>query len=214
MTAGWLLLLGGLHGLQPEHALSASAMAARAGASAWRTGLRLAAGHAAALGLAAATIQWIPSNIFASMETWAARAGGASLVLFGLLLVVQVIRGRYLLHAHDHEHGPRRHAHLHAHPAERTAAHEHGHGTGAVALGLALGLGGARSFAVLLPALEGPLAGAASIAAYAAGVALGCVAACLGVDLVRGRAGGGVRWLDLATGVASCAAGARVIMGA
>ncbi len=214
MTAGWLLLLGGLHGLQPEHALSASAMAARTGASAWRTGLRLAAGHAAALGLAAASLQWIPSNVFASMETWATRAGGASLVAFGLLLVLQVVRGRYLLHAHDHEHGARRHAHLHAHPTERTGAHEHGHGTGAAALGLALGLGGARSFAVLLPALEGPVAGALSIVTYAAGVALGCVLACAGLDLVRGRAGGGVRWLDLATGLAACAAGARVFMGA
>ena len=140
MTAGWLLLLGGLHGLQPEHALSASAMAARSGGSAWRTGLRLALGHAAALGLAATSLQWIPSNIFASMETWATRIGGASLVFFGLLLVMQVIRGQYLLHAHDHDHGQRRHAHLHAHPTERTGAHEHGHGTGAVALGLALGL--------------------------------------------------------------------------
>lgn len=52
-----------------------------------------------------------------------------------------------------------------------------------------------------------------SISAYALGVAAGCVLASAGVDLVRRLLAARARWLDLAMGLASCVAGARVIAG-
>lgn len=213
MTAAWIVLLGVLHGLQPDHAAAASTLAARAGTSAWRAAFRVALGHAAALGLMALLVRLLPATTLALLESASGRIGGASLVVVGFALIFQAIRARYVVHAHAHQHDRHDHEHLHAHPVERVAEHHHRHAAGALAVGLALGLGGARSLLVLLPAMAGPGAGLEAVALYACGIVAGCVAVSGGVDLVRRLAGARSRWVDVAAGAAAMVAGTRLVLG-
>lgn len=206
-----LFALGLMHGVQPDHAIAAASSASRSGQSVWRAALHVASGHAGALVLVALMRPLLPAHVLASMERWAGPAGGASLVLAGAVVIAQVLRNRYLVHAHPHSHDGNTHEHLHAHPSGHLLRHAHHGGRGALMLGLVLGLSGART-ALLLPTLAGSDAVIAGIALYCVGVAAGAVGVSALLDLAKRlvRGPGGLRWLDLATGSAAVAVGMRL----
>jgi hypothetical protein len=209
MTPLWWLALGLVHGLQPDHVAAAAATGLRAGRSIVHASLRLALGHAAALGFMALLVRlWNPENV-TRLEQAATWAGSASLVWAGGTLLLQLIRSRYVVHAHTHRHGPRAHEHLHAHPVEAQGAHEHGHLRGAAALGVLMGLGGARSLVLVVSAASSrhaPLL----LGLHAAGVAAGCLSASWLIDLLRRGWGVRARWFDLVSAVAAVIAGVRL----
>ncbi|MFM2152281.1 MAG: hypothetical protein RL199_716 [Pseudomonadota bacterium] len=209
MSPFWWLLLGVVHGLQPDHVAAAAATGLRAGRSLVHASLRLAAGHALALGLMALLVRlWRPGQL-AWLETWAAWAGSASLVWLGGALLLQVFRSHYVVHAHSHRHGPRAHEHLHAHPVEAQGAHEHRHGFGALMLGLVMGLGGARSLVLVVSAAASERA-PLLLGLHATGVAAGCFGAAWLVSRVRHAWGARARWLDLVSAGAAVVAGVRL----
>lgn len=185
-----IVLLGLLHGIQPDHVTAALGLAARSGGAAWRAALQLAAGHAGALVLAALSLRLLPAETAERIEPFLGMIAGLSLSAIGALLVLQVLRGRYVLHTHAHEHGPdKEHVHLHAHavptPAQKSAHHAHHHGRNAITVGLLLGLGGARGLVIVLPSIHGTASGAAAIGLYSAGIAAGVVLLCAAVDVLR-----------------------------
>jgi hypothetical protein len=210
VTPGWMLLLGLMHGLQPDHAAAATAMGARRGAAAWRAAARLAGGHAAALLLLTLLLSRVPSARLTQVEKASGIAGGLTLAAIGIVLVFQAIRSRYVLHAHAHRHGAKDHAHLHTHPLEEMTRHEHGHLSSIVGVGFLLGMTGARGLAMMLPNMMGPSSVLVPIALYATGVAAGSMLVSAAIDLMRARLVALGRWLDLGSGLAAVWFGVRI----
>lgn len=209
-----ILLLGALHGLQPDHAAAALAMARRGRTSVWRAAVRIAGGHALALGLAAAVLVHAPAKVGHHVERIADLAAAWSLVIIGAALLLQCWRGRYLVHAHRHTHGDEAtHSHVHAHPAgsEHRASHHH---LGTVGLGLVLGMGGARSLAVLLAAMSGAGSAVVTLALYSAGIAAGALAVSLLLDAGRREADrrSWTRWMDAGAGATAGVAGVMMLL--
>lgn len=216
MSFLWIVLLGALHGMQPDHAAAAAALAARTGTSAWAAALRIALGHAAALALVALAITVVPRLAGLDVERWLDAAAGVSLLVLAGALLFQVLRARYLMHAHAHDHGGREHEHAHVHPVRAAEAHEHGHVAGAVGVGLVLGLAGARSLAAMLPGMSQRAGPVLALALYCAGIAMGASGVSLVVDVARTRLARWlpVRFLDVVTAACALASATWILSGA
>lgn len=213
---GWLTIFvfGALHGLQPDHLAAAGALAARTGASVLAAAVRIAAGHAGALLAFALAAMLLPAGLPERLEVWADVIAGASLAVIGTAVILQALRGRYVVHSHEHEHGDTAHEHVHVHPARAKHEHNHGHLKSAIAVGLVLGIGGARSLVVLLPRVAGPGSGLLAIAVYCAGIFLGVAGLARLVDWVRrfARSHKAARALDATFGLGALVAGAHMLI--
>lgn len=217
---GWLTIFvfGTLHGLQPDHLAAAGALAARTGASVMAAAMRVAAGHAGALLAFALAAMLLPAGLPERLEVWADAIAGASLAIIGVAVILQALRGRYVVHSHEHTHGDKTHEHTHVHPArtdhEHVQAHEHRHLKGAIAVGLVLGIGGARSLVVLLPRVAGPGSGLLAIAVYCGGIFIGIAVLARIVDWVRRLATTDkrARALDATLGLGAFVAGAHMLV--
>lgn len=213
---GWITIFtfGLMHGLQPDHLAAAGALAAKTGASVLGAALRIATGHALALLAFAAGALLLPHSLAIRLETWADGLAGVSLAVIGLAVLLQAIRGRYVVHAHEHTHDGETHAHVHVHHANALERHEHRHLKAAVAVGLVLGVGGARSLVVLLPRIAGTGSGLLAIAVYCAGIFLAVSGLATLADVLRKRMTGQnvVRLMDGAFGVGAMAAGVHLLV--
>lgn len=84
----------------------------------------------------------IPDKLALSMEF----VVGVILVLLGVSLIRQLVRGR--VHLHWHQHGDKRHLHSHSH--DETLAHDHQHIRRPLLIGMVHGLAGSGALTVLV----------------------------------------------------------------
>lgn len=213
---GWItiFLFGVMHGLQPDHLAAAGALAAKSRTSVLGAALRIASGHALALLAVAAAALFLPHALAVKLETWADALAGVSLAVIGLAVLLQALRGRYILHAHEHTHEGETHAHVHVHHANALGRHDHKHLRTAIAVGLVLGVGGARSLVVLLPRIAGTGSGLLAIAVYCGGIFLAVSGLATLADVVRRRTTGQrvIRLMDGAFGLGAMMAGAHLLI--
>ncbi len=175
-----VFLAGVLHGLGPDHLAAITTYGAASGSrfrGITRFALRFAAGHAAILALFAALGQAVQFLLPAGWERGFETAAGALLLLSGAGLMMAVLSGRLLLHAHFHDHGEGKHWHMHGHLGNRQE-HTHSHGALATSMGALFALGGVRSLASVVPVAMAETAAlsALRIAAFALGIVLAMAA--------------------------------------
>lgn len=216
LTPLWILLLGLMHGAQPDHAVAAYGIAARTGTAAWRAALRVAAGHAVALAALMAAASLLPKKLVHDFAPFADAAAGGSLLVLAAGLLLQTWRGRYVVHRHHAADGASLHAHHTSH-VDHGQGHGHGHAhhkLSGMALGLILGLSGARTMAVILPALVGKTAPVTVLVLHSLGIAVGSVAGAFVLDVARkvAKRWSAEHWVDVAGAAGTAAIGVRLLM--
>lgn len=215
MTPFWILILGLMHGAQPDHAIAAFGLSARTGMAAWRAAIRVALGHGVALVGMLVTARLIPRQMLLDFAPFADFAAGGSLLFLSLGLILQTWRGRFVLHRHDCEKGGTLHAHHREH-AQSHHHHEHSHSRhrlSTLAFVLILGLGGARTLAVMMPVIMGKASAFTVVFLHTLGITIGAVAGAFILDLARhlARRWTAEGWIDLAGALGTAAIGLRMI---
>jgi nickel/cobalt transporter (NicO) family protein len=176
---------GVAHGLGPDHLAALGTLLARPGprGRAIVACARFGVGHAVvlgALGAGAACSGWL---VPATWERAAEAAGGALLVVLGLVALVRALP--LLVHRHRHAHDEEDHEHWHLHIGN-PARHRHGH---PALVGGALALSGVRSLAIAVSPLLLAGRSAESALAFVCGFGLGVVSAMMAFGLLF-QAGG------------------------
>ena len=149
------LLLGFLHGLGGDHLMAIAALAVdgrsgRSHARIIRTAVGFACGHALVLGLGASAAVMFGVVVPAAVSAGAERAGGAMLILLGVVGLWGVASGRAYGHIHTESDGRSRwHVHLGgpiAHPRQT-----HAHSLLPTAMGAAFAVSSLRALMLLEP---------------------------------------------------------------
>lgn len=176
-AVSWLALafgLGLLHAFDADHVMALSVFAtgkqrARAGV---RAGLRWSLGHGLVLGATGVLLFGLGRALPSTWSAIAERAVGATMVLLGIYVLIDLIRRRRHLHFHKHE-GLPPHAHWHSH--EDANAHYHDHG--ALMVGALHGLAGSAPILAVLPAAaRSPGLGLGYLLVFSVGVGLAMAA--------------------------------------
>lgn len=205
-----------MHGAQPDHAVAAFGLSARTGMAAWQAAIRVTLGHGLALAAMIVAARQLPSQFLLDFAPFADFAAGGSLLLLSMGLVLQTWRGRFVVHRHeDAESGNSYHAH---HRENVQSAHRHSHShsrhrLSTLAFGLILGLGGARTLAVMIPALMGEISMLSVVLFHTFGIGIGAVGGAYLLDIARRIAHRWTaeRWIDLAGAAGTAAIGLRLI---
>lgn len=210
MEVAVTFVFGLLHGLEPDHLVAISAIAARGTGARLRVGLEFGLGHVLVLGIGAALAVGMRVAIPPELEQGAEIASGATLVALGAWCLV-ARASTLVAHSHPHRHeGGGVHEHLHLH--RLGAEHDHAH------VGLVLGglfaVGAVRSVVlVALPALHaGSTASAvAAVALFGLGIVLSMTGAGWLLDRLHGavarRGSNPVAWARRATGLVALGVG-------
>jgi hypothetical protein len=172
--------LGARHGFDADHLAAISELTAseRGGVLGFRSGIRYALGHAAAV----AAIGFAAGEAGIEVPAWVI---GTTLIGLGLWAGLRLVRGHSHDHAHQHDGAVVHHRHRHRHGGQ----HRH-----AVGVGLVHGLGGAPS-AVLAGSRGGVALLAFTVGLLAANGLVGAVA---GVSTKVAV----LAWVGVAAGVA------------
>jgi hypothetical protein len=176
-AVSWLALafgLGLLHAFDADHVMALSVFAtgkqrARAGVQA---GLRWSLGHGLVLGATGVLLFGLGRALPSTWSAIAERAVGATMVLLGIYVLIDLSRRRRHLHFHKHE-GLPPHAHWHSHEAANAHYHDHG----ALMVGALHGLAGSAPILAVLPAAaRSPGLGLGYLVIFSVGVGLAMAA--------------------------------------
>lgn len=130
-------------------------------------------GHTISLVVAGVLVLLLNFEISERTERILEFAVGVMLLILGLNVLRQIVRGGKL-HFHEHEHGSREHAHPHIHaPGQADAAHSH-HGLGLSPRSLVIGMihglaGSAGLMLIVIPTIDSKLLGLLYIVIFGIG---------------------------------------------
>lgn len=141
-------LLGIKHALDADHIVAVTTIVSRSGSllRAVMVGLSWGIGHTLTLfivGFAVLVFKLtIPDRLALSMEF----VVGVILVLLGVSVMRELVKGR--AHVHSHQHGDKRHLHSHSH--DEPLEHDHRHIRKSLLTGMVHGLAGSGALTVLI----------------------------------------------------------------